>query len=148
MRKVEVKLEIKTAPDKVIDAFTQFDLLKQWWGVERSLIEKRNGGVYALAWNISGAGFKYISSGIINSYTPADHLYIDNFLYFNPEKSILGPMSLKIEVKEKRNATELYLCQDGYKDGDDWNWYYEAVKKAWPAALQELKKFLEKLELI
>jgi uncharacterized protein YndB with AHSA1/START domain len=145
MRKVEVKLEIKTTPEKVINTFTELELLKQWWGVERSLIEKRNGGVYALAWNISEAGFKYISSGIINSYKPADHLYIDNFLYFNPEKSILGPMSLKIDVKEKGDTTELYLCQDGYKDGDDWDWYYEAVKQAWPAVLQELKKFLEEL---
>jgi len=143
MRKVEVKLEIKNTPGRVIDAFTEFDLLKQWWGVERSLIEKRNGGTYALVWNISEAGFKYISSGIINSYKPAKNLYIDNYLYFNPEKSILGPMSLKIEVKEKGAATELYLCQDGYGDSNDWDWYYEAVKEAWPIVLQELKKFLE-----
>jgi len=143
LKKVEAKIEIKTSPKKALDAFTMFDLLKEWWKVERALIEKGNGGIYALAWNISDAGFRYVSSGIISSYKPAEHLYIKNFLYFNPEKPILGPMSLRIEVKPKSNATELYLCQYGYKDGEDWDWYYEAVKKAWPIVLEELKKFLE-----
>lgn len=143
MKKVESRIEIKTSPEKTLDAFTDYDLLKQWWKVERALIEKRNGGVYSLAWNISEAGFKYISSGIISSFKPNEHLYIENFLYFNPEKQILGPMSLKIEVKEQGSVTKLYLCQDGYKDGKDWVWYYETVKQAWPIVLEKLKKFLE-----
>jgi hypothetical protein len=144
MKKVESKIEIKSSAEDTLNAFIEVDSLKQWWEVERALIEKRNGGIYALAWDISEAGFKYISSGIINSYKPADHLYIENYLYFNPDKPIFGPMSLKVEVKEKGDWTELYLCQDGYREGNDWNWYYEAVKQAWPIVLQNLKKFLEK----
>lgn len=143
MRKVESKTKIKASPEKIIDAFTDYDLLRQWWGVERALIEKREGGVYALAWNISDEGFKYISSGIISSYKPGNHLYIGNYLYFNPEKPILGPMSLKIEVNRKDNLTGLYICQDGYKDGADWHWYFEAVKEAWPVVLKNLKNILE-----
>ncbi|RPI75190.1 MAG: SRPBCC domain-containing protein [Ignavibacteriales bacterium] len=144
MKKVESKIIINASPQDIIDAFLEFEQLKKWWNVERVLIEKKNGGIYSLAWNISEKGFKYISTGIINSYKPAHHLYISDYLYFNPEKQILGPMSLKVEVKEKKTGTELYLCQDGYRDSGDWEWYFESVKNAWPAVMQELKKFLEK----
>jgi uncharacterized protein YndB with AHSA1/START domain len=143
MRKVESRIKINIAPENVLRAFTDFDLIKQWWKVEKAMIEKRDGGIYALAWNISEAGFKYVSTGIISSFKPAEHLYIDNFLYFSPDKPILGPMSLKIEVKLIEEGTELYLCQDGYKNDDDWNWYFEAVISAWPSVLLDLKQFLE-----
>jgi uncharacterized protein YndB with AHSA1/START domain len=144
LKKVETEIEIKTSPKNLLDAFTEFSLLKQWWGVERALIEKNEGGIYALVWNISETGFKYVSTGIISSYKSADHLYIEKYIYFNPDKSILGPMSLTIDVKDKgAGLTELRLCQDGYQEGRDWNWYYEAVLQAWPSVLQDLKKFLE-----
>jgi uncharacterized protein YndB with AHSA1/START domain len=40
MRKVEVKINIRTSPEKVIAAFTNPDMLKEWWFVEKTLIEK------------------------------------------------------------------------------------------------------------
>ncbi|TNE65969.1 MAG: hypothetical protein EP344_02720, partial [Bacteroidetes bacterium] len=63
MRKVETSIEIQAGPDAVIAAFTEPEPLRGWWGVERSLVEKRPGGLYVLAWQISGQGFGYISSG-------------------------------------------------------------------------------------
>jgi len=54
-------------------------------------------------------------------------------------------MSLSIFAKPKDGSTELYICQDGYQKGGDWDWYYEAVVQAWPKALEIIKDYLEKL---
>lgn len=143
MQKVEVTTQIKTTPATVISAFTNVEMLKEWWGVERALIEIKEGGIYTLAWNISSSGFGYVSTGRINTHHPKKLLVIDNFVYLNPDKPFLGPMTLTVKVKKKGEMTELYLCQDGYQRGPDWSWYYEAVKEAWPAVIQQLKNYLE-----
>lgn len=143
LRKLEARIEIKSSPASVISAFTDPAMLQAWWKVERSLIDLRPGGCYTLAWNISPQGFGYISTGIIREYDPHSLLVIDNFIYLNPERSLLGPMELSIRAREKGGATECYVCQDGYRHGGDWDWYYEAVKEAWPLVLGELKKFME-----
>lgn len=144
MRSVRTSLEINVSPETALDAFTEFHHLQMWWGVERALIEKRDGGVYTLAWGITDAGLKYISSGTIRSYQPGRLLEIVNLVYLNPEKPPLGPMSLLIRVQPAARGTLLELTQDGYQSGEVWDWYYEAVKTAWPAVLLELKKYLEK----
>jgi hypothetical protein len=53
---------------------------------------------------------------------------------------------LTVSAKQKWNSAELTLCQDGYQNGVDWDWYYEAVKLAWPSVAQNLKKYLEKIK--
>ena len=145
MRKVEAKIKIKSTPNLILSAFTDQKMLNEWWGVERKLIELEPGGVYSLAWNISESGFGYISSGIISEYIPNEKLIIKDFVYFNPEKSILGPMSLSIIVQPEGEFTLLYICQDGYQIGGDWDWYYEAVVEAWPKALEIIKNYIENL---
>ena len=144
MRKVEAAIIIHQPAEKVFDAFTEPTLLKGRWGVERSLIEKKQGGLYSLAWGISNQGFQYISTGIITVYIPARELMIDNFVYFNPEKSIMGPTWLRI--KKENDYTHLQLTQGGYQDEGDWNWFYDSVKDAWPKVLKSLKQFLEGFE--
>lgn len=144
MRKVEVTIEISTSPAKVIAAFTDPGMLRDWWSVERTLIDKKPGGVYTLAWNITDKGFGFVSTGVIREYQPNSKLIIDNFTYLNPEKSILGPMTLTIKAQPKGDKTEFYLCQDGYQDGSDWDWYYNAVSQAWPTVADTLKNYLEK----
>ncbi|HMQ91447.1 MAG TPA: SRPBCC domain-containing protein, partial [Flavilitoribacter sp.] len=139
MKKVEVRTCIRTAPDKVIRAFTDPQMLADWWGVERALVEKRPGGAYTLAWNISDKGFGYVTTGIVAKYHPDRMIRIEYLVYLNPERSFLGPMSLTVEAAPIGEDTEIYLCQDGYRSGRDWDWYYEAVRTAWPAVVQTLK---------
>jgi hypothetical protein len=143
MRKVETAIEIHQPASIVFDAFVEPPLLKNWWGVERCLIEKRQGGLYSLAWEASSKGFHYVSTGIITVFIPGKELLIDNFVYFNPEKQILGPTFLSIKLPEDNNMTTLRLTQGGYQSGGDWDWFYESVKDAWPKVLVDLKKFLE-----
>jgi uncharacterized protein YndB with AHSA1/START domain len=111
MRKVEVSMEIYTEPERIVQAFADPVMLRDWWGVERALIEKRIGGLYTLAWNITDKGFGFISSGLIKNYQPDSILEIGDFIYLNPGISILGPMALTVRAKAKRDGSELYLCQ-------------------------------------
>ena len=143
MRKVESRILVNTSAANVILAFTRHDLLTRWWKVERSFIEPRVGGSYTLVWGVSSDGFKYIMTGIITDYSEDSLLHIGNFTYLTPERSILGQMSLIVKATRVNSKTELYLCQDGYQSGSDWDWYYNAVKTAWPVVLEDLKNFLE-----
>lgn len=120
-----------------------FDMLNGWWGVEKALVEKREGGVYALVWDISESGFRYVATGIIKSYKADAILEIENYTYLNLNMPIMGPMGLIIEAIVKNNQTELTVTQTGYQSGGDWGWYYDAVKQAWPDVLASLKEYLE-----
>jgi uncharacterized protein YndB with AHSA1/START domain len=144
MRKVEVSSIIQTTPDRIISAFTEPEMLREWWAVERTLIDNKKGGLYTLAWNISDKGFGFISTGIIEEYNPANTLVIENFVYLNPDKPFFGPMKLTVKAEPKGNGSVLYLCQDGYQSGAHWDWYYDVVKQAWPAVVLTLKEYLEK----
>lgn len=144
MKKVEDTITINTKSVNIISAFTDQQHLKAWWNVERSFIDTKPGGLYTLLCNISEKGIGYISTGILIEYDKNKILYIENFVYLNPAKPVFGPMELLIKAEEKYNQTELYLCQSGYQTGNDWDWYYEAVKQAWPNALKTLKQYIEK----
>jgi len=145
LRRVEAEIIIEAPASIVFNAFVDYQKLKDWWGVERCLIEKKTGGVYSLVWGISESGFKYVFSGIIKNFMSSKLLDIGNVVYFNPEKPLLGPMTLSVKTKTKNtNTTKLILIQDGYQDGEHWDWYYEAVKEAWPNVLTTLKEYLEK----
>ncbi|MEM7087826.1 MAG: SRPBCC domain-containing protein [Bacteroidota bacterium] len=143
MRKVEVAIAIKSSPEQIISAFTDQKMLQAWWDVEQSLVEKRIGGFYTLTWNVSDKGFGYVSTGLVKAYQPNKLLIVDNLIYLNPEKPFLGPLTLHIEVEASEDTTQLYLKQEGYQSGEDWDWYYEAVTKAWPIVLESLKDYLE-----
>ena len=143
MRKVEAAIDIHQPASVVFDAFTNPVSLQKWWGVERCLVEHKQGGLYSLAWNISKKGIQYISTGVITVFIPGKELLIDHLVYFNPDKPILGPAYLDIKFREENSITSVHLVQGGYQEGKDWDWYYEAVKQAWPKVLVDLKKFLE-----
>ena len=143
MRKVEAAINIDCPSATVFSAFIEPLQLKKWWSVERCLIETKQGGIYSLTWNINSQGFQYISTGVITVYQPTKELLIDHFVYFNPEKAILGPTYLDIKLEEVNLATQLILIQGNYQEGGDWDWFYDAVQGAWPKVLQNLKNYLE-----
>ncbi len=144
-RSVSCSLKLDVVPEKVIRAFTDQEMLHAWWGVERSFIQKQPGGVYLLMWEISGQGIRYISSGIVAAYDPLTKIHIDRYMYLNPERPPLGPLTLTVDVSRTASGSLLRLTQGPYPagKGEDWDWYYAVVAQAWPAVLQGLKKYLE-----
>jgi Activator of Hsp90 ATPase homolog 1-like protein len=145
MRLVAASVEINAQAEKILPAFLKQEHLKAWWGVERSLIDARAGGVYTLAWNISEQGIRYVFTGVIEELIPGEYLMIKNLVYLNPERTILGPMGLEIDlIATDDKVTKVGVVQSGYKYGGDWDCYYEAVLTSWPQALEMLKNYLEK----
>jgi hypothetical protein len=143
MRKTEVQTSIRAAAHQITGAFLIHEHLKGWWYVQRSLVEPKKGGVWTLAWEVTEAGIKYVSSGTIGEYEPGKYLRIDNLVYLNPERQILGPMQLEIFVDDMGTVSEVKVVQSDYQYGGDWDWYYDAVVQGWPHAVQLLKKYLE-----
>jgi activator of Hsp90 ATPase-like protein len=143
MRAVEARIEVSISPEAAVDAFLDLEAMRGWWHVERGLVQVREGGVWALAWERSEHGFKYVITGRIASLEPR-RLLITEMLYFNPERPVFGPMSLAVDAAPTLAGCELTVRQDGYGDGADWDWYYRVVRWAWPEVLKELKEFLER----
>jgi uncharacterized protein YndB with AHSA1/START domain len=144
MRKVEASITIDKPPSLVMSVFTEFMHLRNWWNVERALIDLRKGGVYTLVWGISSQGMNYVSTGIIGEYLQECQLRIDQWLYLNPQRPILGPMELLIMTTPENGKTVLTIVQSGYQQGEDWNWYYYAVKQAWPQLISVVKDYAER----
>lgn len=146
MRKVEVHIEIAASPERVIRAFTDPEMLRGWWGVERAFIEPREGGTFLVVWGVSDKGFQYVTSGVIKCYEPDRLIGIDNYTYLNPERPILGGLSLLVQARPSATGSSVYLCQDGYQENghdEHWDWYYKVVEDAWPMVTRTLKTYLE-----
>jgi uncharacterized protein YndB with AHSA1/START domain len=146
MRTVDCTIEIKAVPERIIQAFTDEVMLKVWWGVEKSIVQLKEGGIYTLGWGISDSGVKYISTGIIKKIDTGARLHIGDYMYLSAERPFLGPLNLFVETEKTAEGTMLHLQQGPYpqNSGEHWDWYYDAVEKAWPAVLLALKQFLEK----
>jgi uncharacterized protein YndB with AHSA1/START domain len=146
MRSVIASIDLIQKSHKILSAFTDPEHLKGWWGVERSLIELKTGGIYHLAWQVSNNGFRFVSTSKIKQYDPNTCLLLTDCCYFNAERTILGPMELSFTIEEHSDFNRLTVEQSGYQEGVDWDWYYEAVKHAWPKALNSLKEYLNTLD--
>lgn len=142
MRTVQTRIHVVTTPEAAARAFLNLDAMRQWWHVDRGLVEPREGGVWALAWERSEHGFKYVITGRIASLGPG-RVVITEMLYFNPDRPILGPMSLTVTAVPATGGCELTIQQDGYGDGPDWDWYYKVVSWAWPEVAKDFREFLE-----
>ncbi len=143
MRHVETTVRVNAAPEAVLRAFTDVEAMRQWWGADRGLVEPREGGVWALAWERSAQGFKYVTTGRIASMEPGCRLCIADLVYFNPDRAVLGPMMLTVQVTAVDGGCLLTIRQDGYRDGPDWDWYRDAVSQAWPEVAKLVKRFVE-----
>lgn len=142
MRTVTAAIDVSAGPARTLAAFLDPDDLGAWWGAERSLVEPRAGGIWALAWGVTSAGFQYLTTGIIGQYEPGRVLLIDHYTYFNPARAILGPMRLILRVAPEGHYTRLSLVQEGTRGGRDWDWYHDAALASWPVALRALAEHL------
>ena len=143
-RTISRSIRIQASARRVLDAFLDVELMKQWWGATRGLVEARKGGVYALGWSPAPPGYQYVVCGVLKSFAPGRRLRIEPLVYFNAERPVLGPMGLAISVREKEGGTRLTVRQDGYGEGPDWDWYHQAVLQGWKDALRNVKRFLER----
>jgi len=142
-RKVARSIQIRAEPRRILEAILVAGQLKQWWGASDALVDARKGGLWTLGWKETSGGYKYAVSGVIKSLLPAKRLRIEPLVYLNAERTILGPMRLSVSLREKEGRTRVNIRQDGFGQGTEWDWYYQAVRSGWVDALRNLKQFLE-----
>ncbi|MFQ5778243.1 MAG: SRPBCC domain-containing protein [Terriglobia bacterium] len=143
-RRVARSILVNADPERALRAFLDPEQMKRWWGAARGLVEERKGGVWALAWGgEEGKGYRTAVSGVLKSFHPGKRILLEPLVYFNPERSVLGPMRLSISVRNQGGRTRVTVRQDGFREGPDWDWYYEAVNHGWKESLLHLKEFLE-----
>jgi uncharacterized protein YndB with AHSA1/START domain len=143
MRHVETTIRVEAPPEVLIRAFSDVEAMRQWWGVDCGLVKPQEDGVWALAWEHSSKGFKYVMTGRILSLERDRRICIVDLVYFSPDRAVLGPMTLTVEVASVQGGSEMTIRQEGYQDGPDWNWYYEAVCAAWPEVAKSVKRYAE-----
>ena len=142
-RFVQSSIRINVKAHRILEALTELKHLKLWWGVSDAFIEPKDGGLYTLTWLKSEHGIKFISTGKIGLYNKRNLLELEDLLYINSEKPIIGPCRLRYEIKDEGKYCTLTVEQSGFQKGKDWEWYYNAVQDGWPEALIMLKKYLE-----
>lgn len=140
---VTSEIRINATVTEILDALLDLNHLKAWWGVDSALIEKKDGGIYTITWLKSEHGIKFISTGRIKLYDKHSHLHLEDMVYLNSEKPILGPFTIQYNVKKHKAYCMLSVRQGGFEKGEEKEWYYQAVLNGWPEALIMLKKYLE-----
>lgn len=145
MRSVESSIEIRTSPERALQAFADEKDLRHWWKASKVMVNPHAGGVYALAWQLDSPEIRYVITGVVRFYVPGKELLINNLVYINHEKrSVFAPMELYITASRSgEHSCVIRLVQSGYLYGSDWDWYYDSVQSGWPYALGLLKEFLE-----
>jgi len=141
---IQSEIVINSSPDKILNALLEFDHLREWWGVDKCFIEKKDGGLYTLAWMPTEDGYKYVSTGQIKVYAKKSHLHLEKMLYLNYLKPILGPFTITYDLEKSKDKTKLIVKQNGFKKEPDYQWLYEVSKDGWSESLILLKSYLEK----
>jgi hypothetical protein len=142
-KNVTSEIRINRPAQEIIKALIEQEHLKKWWGVDSAFVQKKDGGLYTLTWMRTMEGIKFVQTGKINVLNLRSHLYLEDVLYINYEKPIMGPYSIKFDVIEKPHYSVLKVVQNGFEKHELGEWYYKSVVDGWPQALMFLKNYLE-----
>ena len=145
-RSVVAEINLPVESKTGLEMFTKHEHLKAWWQVTRSYIVLDPGGGYTLSWQEDEKRISFVTTGIIRDYREGELLEIENLTYCNPAYPILGGMELSVYVTNLDDGCTLRVTQSGYGTGEAWDWYYEAVKEAWPTVLVALHSYVKQVE--
>lgn len=141
-RTVEAKMNISTSPEQVLKAFLDEGDLKVWWKVSRTLVEQKEGGVWAISWDNWGEErTQHAWTGTIQELT-ADRLVIGNLVMMEPDMPLLGPLRLEIIVKPAAGGTSVTVSHRGYQYGDHWDKIYDMVVDGWDHVLGDMEAWV------
>jgi hypothetical protein len=157
-RSVEVSIDIRTPPGRVLKAFFDPDALGAWWQAARSVTAPRPLGVYAVEWaptldrdEILGRLGGILRGTVIQFDATRGFLVADAF-WLPPDSDPIGPTALEVTCTPAppegsatgEPATRVLVRQTGFEDtAIRWRRYYEIVGVGWERALRSLKMLLE-----
>jgi uncharacterized protein YndB with AHSA1/START domain len=138
-RGVETTRIISATPQEVLDAFSDDADLKAWWKVSRSLVERKQGGVWSVTWDDWGEEkSQHAWVGVVEAIT-TDRLLIGHLVMMEPDMPLFGPMQLEISVEPAAGGTSVTVSHRGYQYGDHWDTMYELVVNGWDHVLGDLE---------
>jgi len=141
-RYVRVEMDIVAPPERVVGAFLDVEALRAWWGVEKGLVEPREGGVWALAWGVTPGGIASAAVGVVERVEERE-LVIGHVVFLSAERPFLGPTRIRVSVRKKSDVSSVALTEEGYGEGPEWERTLAESRQGWPSALRELKTWLE-----
>jgi len=109
---VESEIRIRANVTQILEALLNLDHLKNWWGVDGALIQRKDGGIYTLTWLKSEQGIKFISTGRIRLLDKRSHLHLEDLVYINSERGIFGPFTLQYNITEHKSYSILRIKQE------------------------------------
>ena len=135
----KASVSIRASADRVWDAFTKSEVIKQYMFGTDVLSDWKEGS--SIAWNGEWQGKRYEDKGVILKLKPRRLI---QYSHFSPLSGLLDKPEnhhiVTIELSGKGKVTIVSLTQDN-------NGTEEAKKHSeqnWTTMLQELKKLLEK----
>lgn len=150
MREFTHSLSVEAAPAAVLDAFFTHEALVAWWNVTRSLCTPRPLGGYAVEWAPTewhddtlgrlGGTFR----GTVVDYRKAREFFVADCYWLPPDGEPIGPMAFEAHCSVQGFRTLLHVRQSGWEDSRRWTRYYDLIDSGLPAALDELKRYVER----
>lgn len=149
---VKASREIAASPERVYAAFTQADLLKQWyapegWELPRCTIDPRVGGLFH--YNMKGDGMDVWGRSIILRIEPNRLLeYTDSFS--NEAGDIIDPASIgmaadyprealvRVEIEPTASGSQVTVSHGVTPEMDE----YDSMQTAWGQMLDRLNSLL------
>lgn len=130
------------SPETVLRAFLDDGDLEAWWKVSRSLVERKENGVWSITWDDYGEEkTQHAWSGVIEELTP-NRLVVGHLVMNEPDMELFGPMRLDIDVEAVAGSTSLTVTHSGYRYGGDWDRIYELVVDGWAHVLVEMETWM------
>lgn len=142
-RTVETTRIISASPDQVLEAFLDGADLKAWWKVSRSLVERKQGGIWSITWDDWGEEkTQHAWVGEIDELT-ANRVVIGRLLMIEPDMPLLGPLQLEIKVEPADGGTSVTVLHRGYQYGDHWDRIYDLVVNGWNHVLGDMQDWAQ-----
>ena len=151
MRELTQTLTIGAPPAVVLDAFFDPDALAVWWQARRSLCTPRMLGCYAVEFASPGSRDELLGPlggvfhGTIVDWIAGREALVADAYWLPTMGDPIGPMVLEIRCTALEGGTVLSLRHSGWDNNPRWTRYYEILERSLPAALGELKRYLEEL---
>jgi uncharacterized protein YndB with AHSA1/START domain len=153
---LDVSVDIKSPPSRVLKAFFDPDTLGAWWQTARSVTTPRVLGPYAIEWQPTDYRDEVLGRlggvfrGTVMQFDARTGFFLADAFWLPPDGDPIGPMALEVTLtpiasdSEADVGTAVHVVQTGFEDSVRWRRYYETAGVGWERALKSLKMLLEK----
>ena len=153
---LDVSIDIKSPPGRVLKAFFDPDALGAWWQLAHSVTTPRVLGPYAIEWRTTDYRDEVLGRlggvfrGTVMQFDARTGFFVADAFWLPPDGDPIGPMALEVTLTripsddEAEGASAVHVVQTGFEESVRWRRYYEIIGVGWERALKSLKMLLEK----